>query len=48
MHFSKIIKLQFWEKMPYITLYFSAFRIIVAYLSLKRSVDIPNFLFGFQ
>ena len=41
-HFSEIIKLQF-GKMPYIALYFTAFRVIVAYISLKNAWLPPIF-----
>ena len=44
MRFSEIIKLQFGKKMPYVALYFTAFWIIVAQLSLKNAWLPPIFV----
>ena len=47
MHFSEIIKLQFWKKMPYIALYFTVF-LVEHFIISKKCVVTPNFLFGFK
>ena len=48
MHFSEIIKLQFGKKIPYIALYFGAFKRYYCLIIYEKCVVTPNFLFGFQ
>ena len=50
MHFSEIIKLHFEmkKKMPYISVYFTAFLNKCCSIISKKCVFTPHFLFGFQ
>ena len=47
-HFSEIIKLQFWEKMSYIVMYFNAFWNYFCLIISEKCVVTLNYIFGFQ
>ena len=48
MHFSEIIKLQFSKKIPYISLYFCAFKRYYCLIISEKYVATLNFRFRFQ
>ena len=48
MHFWEIIKFQFFERMPYIALYFKAFYKYYSWIIFEKCVVTPNLLLDFN